>query len=151
MRPVEFSCELLARYSFHKFLECFWLFYSNDMFQYIDPVYFGKITVKRAIIFWLGYIWHVMMFTLLCTDSNSSNYWWKINSDFKCIIFNEGLIWKINFNVGRVGIFVPVISSEPGDHNLPNILLYSSTFSYEQYLSFLVCGSQNFIVALILV
>ena len=53
------------------------------------------------------------------------------------------------FNVGSVEVFVTRTSSEPGKHTLPNLLLCSSNFSDEQYLSFLVCGSYHFIVDLL--
>ena len=55
------------------------------------------------------------------------------------------------FNVGRVEIFVPRISSEPSGHPWPNLLLCSSSFIDEQHLSFLVFGSHHFIVALMFV
>ena len=41
--------------------------------------------------------------------------------------------------------------SEPGDHPFPNLLLCSSNFVDEQYLSFLLFVSHNFIVALVFV
>ena len=44
----------------------------------------------------------------------------------------KGLYDRSFFNVGRVEIFVPSISSEPGDHPLPNLFLCSSNFTYEQ-------------------
>ena len=69
----------------------------------------------------------------------------------KTIIFDEGTTWKVDFNVGRVELFVPNTSSEPGNHPLPNLLLCSSNFADEQYLSFLVCGSYHFIVDLLFV
>ena len=53
------------------------------------------------------------------------------------------------FNIGRVEIFFPSISPEPGDHPLPNLLLGSSKISDEQYLSLLVCGYHHFIVSMI--
>ena len=46
---------------------------------------------------------------------------------------------------------MPSTSLEPGDHHFSNLLLCSSIFSDEQYLSFLVCGSHNFIVYLLFV
>ena len=46
---------------------------------------------------------------------------------------------------------MPVISPEPWDHPFPNLLLYSSSFVDEQYLSLLVSGSRHLIVALLLV
>ena len=45
---------------------------------------------------------------------------------------------------------MPVISSEPGDHILPDLLLCSSNFPDEQYLILLVCGYNHYIVALML-
>ena len=47
--------------------------------------------------------------------------------------------------------FVLVINSEPGDHNLPNLLFCSSNFTDEQYLSLLECGSYHLIVSMLLV
>ena len=55
------------------------------------------------------------------------------------------------FNVWRVKIFVPVISSKLCDHPFPNLFLCSSNFADEQYLSFLVFGSYHFSVSLLLV
>ena len=43
-------------------------------------------------IFLLGDIWHVGMFTVLCNSDNRIASWWEINSDFKYIIFDEGVI-----------------------------------------------------------
>ena len=68
------------------------------------------------------------MFTVLCNDANSITYWWESNSDFKYFIFDEGVIWEINFNVERVEVFVTVISSEPAENALTNLLLCSSLF-----------------------
>ena len=39
---------------------------------------------------------------------------------------------------------------EPGDQTLTKLLLFSSNFTDEQYLSFLVCGYHHFNVALLL-
>ena len=58
--------------------------------------------------------------------------------------FIKGLSDSLIFNVVRVDIFFPIISSETGDHPFPNLLLCSSNFSDEKYLSFLVWGSQHF-------
>ena len=90
------------------------------------------------------------MFAVMCYNSNGSASWWKIYIDFKYIIFAKGMISEINFNVGRVEIFVPSISSEPGDHTLPYLWLCSSNFADEKYLSFFLCGSHRFIVFLII-
>ena len=92
-----------------------------------------------------------MMFTVFYNNNNGDTYWWVINIDFKYIIIDEEVIQYFNFNVGRVEIFLPVIISEPGYHSLPNLLLCSSNFADEKYLSLLVCGSHNFIVDLMLV
>ena len=89
------------------------------------------------------------MFTLFCDNYNGSAYWCKFNIAFKYIIFDKGIILEVNFNVGRMEIFVPIISSDPGDQTLPNLLLCSSEFSDEQYLSIFVCGSHHFIFALV--
>ena len=91
------------------------------------------------------------MFTVLCYNYNESASWWEIDIDFKYILFDEGMIWDVNFNVGRVEVFVTIISLEPGDRPLPNLLLCSSNFADGKYLSFLVCGSHHLIVALLLV
>ena len=66
-------------------------------------------------------------------------------------MFDKGAVLEINFNVGIVEMFVPIIDSELGDHHFPNLLLCSSNLSDELYLSFLVCSPQNCIVALLLV
>ena len=63
----------------------------------------------------------------------------------------KGLSEGSIFNAGRVDIFVPSIRSEPGDHPLQNLLLYSSNFADKQYLIILVCVSHHFIVALLFV
>ena len=55
------------------------------------------------------------------------------------------------FNVVRAELFLTSVSSEPGDYPLPNLLLCSSNFEDEQYLSSLVCGSQNFNVDMLFV
>ena len=60
----------------------------------------------------------------------------------------KGLYDKSFLNVERVELFVPSMSSKSGYHPLTNLLLYSSNVSDEQYLSFLMCGSHHFIVAL---
>ena len=51
----------------------------------------------------------------------------------------KGLSERSIFKVWRVEVFLTNISSEPGDHHLPNLFLCSSNFVDEQYLSFLVC------------
>ena len=55
------------------------------------------------------------------------------------------------FNVKRVEMFVPVLSSELSDHPFKNLMLCSWDVSYEQYLIFLVYGSHHLFVALMLV
>ena len=45
--------------------------------------------------------------------------------NFGCIIFDVGKGPEIVFNIGMVEIFVPVISSEPGGHHFPKLLLCS--------------------------
>ena len=65
--------------------------------------------------------------------------------------FMKGLYYRYVFNVGRVIKFEPVMSSEPGDHHFPNLLLCLSNFTDGQYLSFLVCSSHHFIVDIVLV
>ena len=62
----------------------------------------------------------------------------------------KGWSERSTFNVGMVEIFVLVISSNPGDHHLPNLLLCSSKFSDKQYLGFLLYGSHHFILSLLL-
>ena len=122
MNPVSFLYELLTLYSFHNFLNSCWLFYYNYKDPYINTISFRKTRVSNDIIFWLVDIGQVVIFTGLYNNANRSTSCWEINSDFKYIIFDEWVIWDINFNVGRVEIIVPVISSYPGDHNLPNLL-----------------------------
>ena len=55
------------------------------------------------------------------------------------------------FNVVKMKTFVLVVISEPGDHNFPNLLLCSTNFVEEQYLSFLVFWTYHFIASLLLV
>ena len=69
--------------------------------------------------------------------------------EFKYIIFDEGMIREVDFNVVRVEVFVSSINSESGDYPLPHLLLCSSNFTDKQYLSLLVCGSHHFIVDLL--
>ena len=59
----------------------------------------------------MGSIGHVVMLTLFGDYANTITYWWKIYSNFKYIIFGEGVILEIIFYVVRVEIFVPVIYS----------------------------------------
>ena len=120
--------ELLNLYSLQNLLNCCWLFSTNAKDTYIGPVYCRKITVPRDIVYWLGDILHVVMFTLLYNNTERSSSWWKINSDFKYIIFDEGMVWEIDFNVGRVERIFIFISSEPSKHPLLNLLLCSSIF-----------------------
>ena len=61
----------------------------------------------------------------------------------------EGLSERSIVNARRVEIFVPVISSYPGNHPSRNLLLCPSNFVDEQYLSFLVWLSYHFIVDLL--
>ena len=126
-----------------------WFFSDNDD----DPNFFcvsiWKSMIPWYFIFWLRYVWHVVMFTALCGNYNGISSWWNINTAFKYIIFDKGFYERSNFNVVRVEIFVPIISSETGDQPLPNLLLCSSNFSDEQYLSLFVCGYYHFIVAML--
>ena len=80
-------------------------------------------------------LWWTQYFS---TITNRSTSWWEINIDFKYIIFDGGMIWYVNYNFLRVEVFVPIKSSEPGDHPLPNLLVSLSNFADKQYLSFLV-------------
>ena len=85
--------------------------------------------ISWAVIHLLGNISHVIMFIVLCYNTNRSTSWWEINMDFKHIIFYKGMIWEVNFNVGKLEVFLPSMSSEPGEHLLTNILLCSSKIS----------------------
>ena len=44
-----------------------------------------------------------------------------------------------------------LINPDPGDHNFLNLFLCSLNLADEQYLSFLVCRSHHFNIALLLV
>ena len=44
------------------------------------------------VIFLLVDIGHIVMFKVLCYNSNGSASWWEIEIDFKYIIFDEGII-----------------------------------------------------------
>ena len=50
----------------------------------------------------------------------------------------KGCYEILMINVVGVENFVPVISSEPGYHKFPNLLLRSSNFEDEKYFGFLV-------------
>ena len=62
----------------------------------------------------------------------------------------NGLSERPILNVGRMELFVPSTSTEPGDHPLPFLVILIN-FSGGQYLSLFVCGSRHFIVAMIFV
>ena len=72
--------------------------------------------VPRAIVCLMVDIGHVVLLAVLGNNDNRITSWLKSYSDFKCIIFDKGVILEINSNVGRVEVFVLVISSESGDH-----------------------------------
>ena len=61
---------------------------------------------------------------------------WTFTSDISSLM--KGWSDRSIFNNERVELFVPSISSEPGDHSLPNLSLCSSNLENEQYLGFLV-------------
>ena len=94
--PIVFYCDFFNWYIFQDLLNCCWFFSSNAKYTYIGHVSCGKSTVTGDIVCWLGYIWHVVMFAVLGNDTNGSTSWWEINSDFKYIIFDKGVIWEIN-------------------------------------------------------
>ena len=105
---------MLTCYRLHDLLKCRRFFSSNYDYPYIGSIYLSQIMVTRGIVCFLGDIGHVVMLILLVKDANRSPYWWKSYSNFKYTIFDEGVIWEITFNGGRVGKFVPVMRSEPG-------------------------------------
>ena len=88
--------------------------------------------ITWAVICLLGGIWHLMMFTLLYYDNNRSTSLWEINVDVKYIMSDEGWYERSIFNVVMTEVFMKSISAEPGDHYLPNALLWSSNVSYEK-------------------
>ena len=151
VNPIAFYCELSTWYILQDLFVCCWLLSSNAKDPYIRPIYSRKTMITRASVCWLVDIGHVVMLKVFGNDANMSTSLWKIYSNFKYTIFDEGVIWEIDFNVWRVEIFVPVISLEPGDHPFTNLLLCSSKFPDEKYSSLLVCGSYYFIAALLLV
>ena len=55
------------------------------------------------IIFWIGDIWHVVMFKVLCYNANISTPWWEIDIDLKYMIFYEGMFWEVNFYCWKGG------------------------------------------------
>ena len=83
----------------------------------------GQSTVPVDIVCWPGDIGHIVILTLMCNGANSITYWWERYSHFKYIIFDEGVIWEINFNVIRMETFMAVMILEPGDHPFTNLLL----------------------------
>ena len=74
----------------------------------------------------------------------------KNDSNLRYTIFYKGLFWEINFSVGGAEKIVPFINEELGDHKSPNLLLYSSNFADEKYLSFLVRWYYHFTFSLLL-
>ena len=56
-----------------------------------------------------------------------------VTSNISYLIMGWSERYFISF--GRAEIFVPFINVEPGDNNLPNLLLCSSNLEYDQYLS----------------
>ena len=85
----------------------------------------GESAVPWAIVCWLGDIVHVVMLVVLSNYTNRSTSWWKRDSNFKYIIFDEGLVWEINFHVVMVETFMPLIRSEPVNHPSQNLYLCS--------------------------
>ena len=74
---------------------------------------------------------------------------WTLPSNISSLI--KGLSKRSIFNAVRIEIFVPSITSEPGDHPLTNLLFFSSYFEDKQYFILLVYGYHHFIVALLFV
>ena len=109
--PISSPYKTLTLDIFHELCYCCWLFYSNSEDTYIGSIYCRKNEVSLTIVCWMGYIVHVVMLKVFGNDANTSTSRWKINSNFKYIIFGEGLVWEIKYNVGRVEKFAPVISS----------------------------------------
>ena len=64
-----------------------------------------------------------MILPVFGNNDNMSTSWWKIYINFKYIIFDEGVIREINFNVGGVEKIAHVISLEPVEHPFTNLLL----------------------------
>ena len=141
---VIFACKLTTGDIFHYLLHCGWLFSPNS-----DNPIIGS--VPWTIVILLIYVGHVIKTTIIINDDNCSFPCWKSYYYFNGDIFNVVVIREIIFIVGIANFSLPLNILEPGDHYLPNLLLRSSNFSDEQYLSFLVCGSHHLIVALLLV
>ena len=103
VNPISFFCELLTWYMFYDLLDCCWLFYSNSEDPYIGSISRRQIIFPKGIVCWLVDIVHVLMITVLGNDTNRSTSWWKSYSNFKYIIFDEGVIWEINFQCWKGG------------------------------------------------
>ena len=71
--------------------------YANVEDPNNSPVYIWKGMIPWDVFSWLGDIWHVVIFTLLCYNSNESASLWEIEIDFKYIIFDEEMILEVNF------------------------------------------------------
>ena len=85
--------------------------YSLPMIRTHTIVYLSqRKAVPWDIICWLGDIGHVVIIRVLVKYANRSISWCKSYSDLKYIIFGEGMVWEINFSVGRAIIFLPVIN-----------------------------------------
>ena len=108
---VKFSCELLTWYIFQNLLNYCWFYYFISKDTYISTVSGMNRMIKKSVACWLLDILNVVMFTVLRNNENRSTSWWGINSYFKYTIFDEGVIWLISFNVRRMEIFMPFISS----------------------------------------
>ena len=74
----------------------------NTKYPKSSPIYFWEAMIPCDIVCLLGDIWNDMMFTVLWNDINRSTSWWVINIYFNSIIFELGIIWGVDFNIGRV-------------------------------------------------
>ena len=147
--PIAFSCELLTWDGFKNFSWWCWFFSTNAEDPKMCPVSSWKCMIPWAVIFWLRDVWHVVIFTVLYVDANIKASWWKVTITSKISYLIKGWYERSFLIFGRVEVFVPIISSNPGDQPFPNLLLCSSKILDEHYLSLYVCGSHNFIVVLI--
>ena len=86
------ACDILNWYGFYDLLHYCWLYSYNSYNQWIGSISFRGYSVPLAIVFWPGYIVHVLMITVLGKNTNGSNTWWKSYCCLKFIFFVEGVV-----------------------------------------------------------
>ena len=91
------NCVLMSWYRFHYLLYCFWISYYNDYNLYIGYIYFRECFVIWGIFCWWCNTWKFVMLTITDNDTNWSTFWRKFYCYLKCFIFDEWVVWEINY------------------------------------------------------